>query len=62
MQLTEMKSAIQNAEQELFKAECVANDLARVLKGRLKNVTGFELLRSLKKELKNYNSNTRQWK
>ena len=65
MQLKEMRQAISEAENTMNRADYCATDLAKLLKGRLRQVdvgwNGFPL-KELKKELQNFNAVTGKWK
>lgn len=61
MDLYEIRREINNAEQTLKNADEVANDLAYILDGRLKQVNAYRLKR-LKHQLKQFNANTGRWK
>ena len=59
----EMNAAVKDAEITIRQAEVRINDMARIVAGRLRlaGVSNYYLKR-LKKELKNYNMHTGQWK
>lgn len=57
----EMKVAIREAEATVKAADSIADDMARILRGRLRTVHGWNL-RALKRELADFNANTREWK
>lgn len=59
--LDEMRQAVQEARNVLSAADDVADDMARLLRGRLKKVSPY-VLAQLKRELKNFNIHTSQWK
>lgn len=61
MKYDEMDAAIQEAEAVIKRAELFRNKMARFLIGRLGGVD-VGILRRLKKELRNFNSNTNTWK
>jgi hypothetical protein len=61
MMTHEMRKAVEEAEQALRAADNVANDIAKVLHGRLRKVSTWHL-KKLKAELKNYNMHTGRWK
>lgn len=66
MYLGDMKKAINDAENTLMRAESCAGDLAKLLKGRLRQVGNdywsIDALKALKKELQSFNAVTGQWK
>lgn len=57
----DMVKAIENAETQLRIADYQANNLARVLIGRLKHVKPY-YLKKLKKELQGFNSRTGEFR
>jgi hypothetical protein len=61
MSLHEMRNEISEARRTLENADEVAQQIAYVLEGRLRQVNGSALA-SLKKELKDFNANTWTWK
>jgi len=58
---TEMRDAVEDANTTLRAADRCANDLAYLLRGRLRHVSGTNL-EALKRELKNFNMHTYLWK
>lgn len=62
MKLSEMQDAVNEAKAELSRADMLANDLAELLHGRLRKVTRYGLLKSLKAELQHYNASTGRWR
>lgn len=62
MTLTDMERAVNDANATLSRADTLADQLARLLIGRLKRVSSGYVLRSLKKELADYNMHTGAWK
>lgn len=56
-----MRKAVEEAEQTMRAADNCANDMAKVLQGRLRKVSDWNL-KKLKAELKNYNMHTGRWK
>ena len=68
MEWHEIHSAIQEAEHTQRAADQNAGEMARMLVGRLRAVNSHNLysncqiLRKLKKELKDFNSHTGEWK
>lgn len=61
MNIDEMHIALQGAEQDLKRADAVAEKLARLLIGRMKKVGSSYILGELKKELRGYNIHTGRW-
>ena len=57
----EMKAAVADARGTMLAADSVANDMASMLRGRLRHVRPFHLA-ALKRELTEFNANTRTWK
>lgn len=57
----EMNAAIQDAEKTLRFADMAASSIAEMLVGRLRKVD-TPYLDELKRELKNYNMQTGQWR
>jgi hypothetical protein len=60
MNTEDMRHAVQVANNTLAAADNVANDLARLLVGRLRRVSPYRL-EQLKRELKNFNIHTGRW-
>ena len=60
MKFEELRTAVDNAEYTLTQADNVANDIAKMLKGRLRKVNPY-VLSKLKSELKEFNSKTKSW-
>jgi len=60
MRLTQMNEAIEEAKQTLENARLVTNSLAKLLKGKLRQVNEWDL-KELKKELSAFNSKTGEW-
>jgi len=58
-----ISAARRRAEQEIEMADCAIRQAADLIRGRLK-VAGVQcwVLEDLKKELKNYNMHTGEWK
>ena len=56
-----MDTAVREAELIIKRAEEYRNRMARFLRGRLRSVD-TSILRDLKKELRNFNSQTGEWK
>lgn len=61
MNTTEMRKAVDEAKTTMRAADNVANDLAIILKGRLRSVYDWNL-KELKKELESFNAKTGKWK
>ena len=61
MTITEMLGAVRAAKSELEAADTVAENLARLLIGRTRNVNSHWVLAELKKELKSFNAHTGRW-
>lgn len=61
MTYQEMDTAVREAELIIKRAEEYRNRMARFLRGRLRSVD-TSILRDLKKELRNFNSQTGEWK
>ena len=62
MYLDDFKEAVSQAEAHLRMADMMANEMAKLLVGRLRHVDGYNVLKNLKAELKDYNAHTGQWK
>lgn len=62
MLLSDMEDAVRQAEADLTRADLVAGEMARLLRGRLRQVKGYNVLKNLKAELKGFNSQTGCWK
>ena len=60
MTIGDMVQAVQAANAELQRADSLADDLARLLVGRLRHVSPFVLAR-LKAELRDFNMQTKRW-
>ncbi len=58
----EMRAAMKEAGAQIRAADLVADEMATMLIGRLRKVKSSYVLNKLKRELKNYNMNTRSWK
>ena len=61
MQIYEMRKAVNEAAQVQRRADEIADIMARLIKGRLRHV-GWTPLADLKKELKNFNAHTGEWR
>ena len=63
MTITEMEQALEDARITMARADAVAGQLARILRGRLRNANiPSYILKDLKKELANFNMHTGEWK
>lgn len=63
MTINEMEQALEDARQTMARADRVAGQLARMLRGRLRNANiPSYILKDLKKELANFNMHTGEWK
>ena len=62
MNYGEMVEAVDDAENTMRLADMLANKVARLLVGRLRKVESCYVLNQLKRELRDYNINTGQWK
>lgn len=60
-QFDAMRAAVREAQDTLRAADEMARDMARLLRGRLRNVPPG-LLRDLKRELTAFNAHTGDWK
>lgn len=61
----EFRQAVNDAEYTLRAADSVADDMAQLLEGRLRQVhswRGIQSLKRIKRELRNFNITTGQWK
>ena len=56
-----MTEALDEARATMNCADRMANKMAHILRGRLRNVAPYNL-KALKKEIKNFNSHTGEWK
>lgn len=61
-QFDEMMKAVDEAEATLRIADRMANRMAKMLIGRLREVVYYDVLKNLKRELRDYNMHTCQWK
>lgn len=57
----EMRAAVNEAESTLRAVDSIAEQLARMLVGRLRKVSSYYLSK-LKRELRDYNIHTGKWK
>ena len=63
MTIPEMRTAIENAKAEIARADCVAGEMASILAGRLrKSKATSTALSALKRELRDWNIHTGEWK
>lgn len=58
----DMRRAVSQAQDTLRAADSIANDMALLLRDRLRNVDNTYTLAALKRELRNFNLTTRIWK
>ncbi len=58
----ETRAAVAQAKLQLEAADAVANSMANLLQGRLRKVWNNDHLAALKRELTDYNIQTRTWK
>lgn len=56
----EMRAGMAQAREQLHAADTFANQMAGILKGRLRHVDRYTL-RDLKRELAHYNARTGKW-
>jgi hypothetical protein len=61
MNWKQAREAFQAAEQTMHAADVIADDMARMLVGRLRKVRSKHILDRLKKELSKYNMKTKTW-
>lgn len=61
MTLEEMESAIRDAELVLKRADYATSLMARVIRGRLRHADRW-VVADLKRELRDYNIHTSEWK
>jgi hypothetical protein len=62
---TEMKQAVNDAESTIRQVEWLSADIALLLAGRCRHVktyAGMKALARIKKELADFNAQTRKWK
>ena len=57
-----MRQAINEARTTMNAADSVANDMASLLRGRLRRVDSGYILAQLKMELSDFNAHTKRWK
>lgn len=62
MKLSEMQQAMDDAAAVFSRADMCADQMARMLKGRLRKVSSRWILKAMKSELASYNAHTGQWK
>ena len=58
----EMRAAMGEAKERIRAADSVSEDMARLLRGRLRLVNSAYLLRGLKRELRDFDMTTAKWK
>lgn len=61
MEYLEMDAAIKEAERTISRAELYVNNMAKFLIRRLRKVN-YWILCDLKRELKDFNAHTKEWK
>lgn len=61
MSLLDMQVAINEAQKTLSQADRVAQQMGRLLQGRLKNISPY-VLEQLKRELRDFNMHTGKWR
>jgi hypothetical protein len=60
----EMRAAYKEAEAQVKASDAIIIDMARMLRGRLRTMgkyNGGQFLAALKRELRDFNSNTQRW-
>ena len=62
MNLENMQMAVSEAKTTLSNADAIAQRIAILLRGRLRQVDSSWLLDDLKRELTRWNSHTHEWK
>jgi len=62
MNYREMSDAVEDAQRTMNLVDSMADRFARMLIGRLRKVNSCWVLAELKRELKDYNIHTGQWK
>lgn len=60
-QFDEFRNAVAEAERTFKAADSVAENMARILLGRLRNVSPY-LLKKMKREISQFNAGTSKWK
>lgn len=58
----DVRAAVDQAKHQLEAADSVAQNMARLLKGRLRHVYDTAALAALKHELRDFNIQTGRWK
>lgn len=58
----DMRLAVSKSRDTLRAADSVSTDMANLLRGRLRNVLNEYALADLKRELRDFNIKTREWK
>lgn len=58
----DMRRAVQEAEQTMRAADNVAGHMANILRGRLRQVSSGYVLADLKRELRDFDMTTKEWK
>lgn len=62
MNWSEARAAFADAESTIDKADVIATDMARTLRGRLRKVQSRDALAELKRELRDFDLRTNSWK
>lgn len=60
-QYDQFRAAMRDAEVTMSAADSVAENMARIIEGRLRKVPSW-ILKKLKRELSQFNANTGKWK
>lgn len=58
----DMRRAVAESRDTLAAADSVSTEMANLLRGRLRNVLNEYALADLKRELRDFNIKTREWK
>lgn len=58
----DMRRTVNQAKETLRAADSVANDMAFLLRDRIRKVNNTYVLAALKRELRDFNSTTGEWK
>jgi hypothetical protein len=64
MKLEEMRIAVEEAKSVLYRVDVLTENMLRMIAGRLrgnKRISGY-ILSELKRELRDFNIHTKQWK
>lgn len=62
MNWDDMRAAFADAKRTVDQADSIADDMARMLVGRLRKVGSDYTLKKLKRELAAYDAHTKRWK